>query len=349
MRKRKNMLGIALLLVLLIIGITACAGGKKEESVDRGQASKEQAADTTKTRQLRYGYTATNSDAIPGLAGIAQKQGYFKEELGKVNAEFVPVPFVKAGPAINQALASKELDVANLGDVPSAVSKASGAETELIDVQPSDYSTHLIIRNGLDISSVKELKGKKVAVSTGSYLQRILYQILEKNGLSPEDVKLVNMTEVDAANAITGGSIDATVVSAMKGVTLEKSNSAKLLLDTKGNSEFSRLTTYVARTEYAEKNSDILEAYFKALLRARDYVKEHPEDFRQIYIDSGIAEDVVDKVYPKPSDYGSEVGATKESLENYQNVADFLLKNSLIKSELKISDWYNGEYFEKSK
>lgn len=303
-------------------------------------------AEDSETRVLRYGYTAANSDALPGLQGIALAQGFFEEELGKVNAVFEPVPFAKAGPAINQALASNELDLGNLGDVPSAVAKAGGADTVLIDAQPSDYGTHLVIRNGLEISDISELAGLTVAVQTGSYLQRILYQILERGGITAADVELVNMSEVDAANAIAGGSIDATPVSEMKGVTLESLGSAQLLFDTEGDSELARITTFVARTEYAEENGDIITAYFKALLRAQEYAKEHPEDLRQLYIEAGTDESIVDEVYPELTDYGTGVGATEETLANYENVAQFLIENELIENELNISEWYHGEFFE---
>lgn len=297
-------------------------------------------------RVLRYGYTAANSDVLPGLQGIALQQGFFEEELAKVNAVFEPIPFAKAGPAINQALASDELDIGNLGDVPSAVAKAGGADTVLIDAQPSDYGTHLVIRNDLDISQVSELKCLTVAVQTGSYMQRILYQILEKNGITPEDVELVNMSEVDAANAIAGGSIDATPVSEMKGVTLETSGSAQLLFDTEGDPELARITTWVARSEYAEENGDIITAYFKALLRAQEYALENPEELREIYIASGTSEEIIDQVYPELTDFCTTVGATEETLSNYQAVSDFLLENELTTEELTISEWFHGEFFE---
>lgn len=343
MKKFVKVIGAVALAAVMSFQLVGC--GKSSEGEKSAESSN---SSTTETRVLRYGYTAANSDVLSGLSGIALSQGYFDEELGKVNATFEAVPFAKAGPAINQALASNELDIGNLGDVPSVVAKASGADTVLIDAQYSDYSTHLVIRNGLDITEVSQLKGKKVAVQTGSYMQRILYQILQKNGLSPDDVELVDMSEVDAANAISGGSIDATAVSEMKGVTLESQNSAKLLLDTEGDDEVTRITTWVARTEYAEENGDIITAYFKALERAQEYAQENPDELRQLYIDAGTSAEIVDAVYPDASSYCTTVGITDDLLENYQAVSDFLLDNGLITEELKISDWYDGSFYQDS-
>lgn len=344
--KKRWVAGI--LAIVLALGVIGCGGDTFSETKTASEiATKQEQAEEEKV--LRYGYVATNSDVLSGLNGIALSQGYFAEELSKVNAVFKAVPFAKAGPAVNAALASGDLDVAGLGDVPGTVAKANGADTVLLDVQAADYSTHLVIRNDLDITSVKELKGLTVAFQTGSYMQRIFYQILEKNGLSPEDIKIVDMSEVDAANAIASGGIDATPVTAQKGYTLESNGSAKLLLDTKGDESLARLSVTVARTDYAEENKEVLTAYYKALIRAEKYAKEHPEDLRELYIEAGTDESILDMVYPDLSDYNSTVGATKDTLEGLQKVDDFLTDNGLSKTEVSIDEWYDGTFYENAK
>lgn len=299
--------------------------------------------------QFRYGYTATNSDVLSGLNGIATQEGYFTEEFSKVNAEFKAIPFVKAGPAINSALAGGELEAGGLGDVPSIVAKAQGTNTTLIDVQPSDYSTHLIVSKNSNITEVSELKGKKVAVQTGSYMQRILYQILEKNGLSPSDVEVVNMSEVDAASAIAAESIDATAVTELKGVKLELAGSANLIYDTAGNAELIQQTAQVVRADFAKEHPEVITAYFKALIRAQEYAKAHPEDLRNLYIKSGIEENIVDTAYPSLKDYSSLTGASDTSLETMETVVSFMKSNNLITNDVSIKDWYDGSFYNDAK
>lgn len=299
--------------------------------------------------QFRYGYTATNSDVLPGLTGIAAQQGYFTEEFLKVNAEFEAIPFVKAGPAINSALAGGELEAGGLGDVPSIVAKAQGIHTTLIDVQPSDYSTHLIVSKNSNITQVSQLKGKKVAVQTGSYMQRILYQIFEKNGLSPSDVEIVNMSEVDAASAIASGSIDATAVTELKGVKLELAGSVELIYDTAGNDEIIQQSAQVVRTDFAKEHPEVVTAYFKALIRAQEYAKEHPEDLRELYIKSGIEENVIDTAYPSLEAYSSLAGSSDTSLKTMETVVNFLKTNNLITNDVNIKDWYDGSFYNNAK
>lgn len=298
---------------------------------------------------FRYGYTATNSDVLPGLNGIALEQGYFKEELSKENAEFKAIPFVKAGPAINAALASGGLEAAGLGDVPAIVAKSQGSDTMAIDIQPSDYSTHLIISKKSGLKKVEDLKGKKVAVQSGSYMQRILYQILEKHGLSAEDVKLVNMSEVDAANAVEAGSVDATAVTEMKGIKLEQGKNVELLYDTEGVTELERTSVTLVRSKFAKEHPKVVVAYLRALIRAQEYAKKHPEDLRKLYIKSGIEEKIVDLTYPKLTDYNSIVGTTGETKKVFEGVITFLKENGLIKKDVDLNQWYDGNFYEKAK
>lgn len=325
--------------VVLVVNLLFAACGAKH---DKASQKEEKVI-------FRYGYTATNSNVLSGLDGIAEEQGYFKEELGKENAEFKAVPFVKAGPAINSALASGELDSGTLGDVPAIVAKSQGAETTAVDIQDSDYSTHLVVSKNSGVKQVKDLKGKKVAVQTGSYMQRILFQILEKNGLSSKDVQLVNMSEVDAANAIEAGSIDATAVTEMKGYKLEQGKNVEVLYDTKGDQDLARTSATLVSNKFAKEHPEVVTAYFRALIRAQKYAKKHPEDLRKLYIKSGLEEKIVDLTYPKLTDYKSITGTTEENKKVFEEVITFLKDNKLIKKSIDLNTWFDGSFYENAK
>ena len=335
MKSKKGNAIVLSVVLILSIWLTGC--------------SKNQVKNEDEITVFRYGYTATNSDVLSGLAGIAVQEGYFEEEFKDINVEFQAIPFVKAGPAINSALVSGELEAAGLGDVPAIVAKAQGGGTTLVDIQPSEYSTHLIVANDSDVVEVKDLKGKKVAVQTGSYMQRILYQIFEKNGLDVSEVELLNMSEVEAATAIVAGSIDATAVTEMKGIKLEQDGNARLLYDTEGEPNMQRLSAYVVRSDFAKEHPEVVTAYFKALIRAQEYAQEHPEDLRDLYIKSGLEESIVDLTYPEVSDYIAITGTTEENKDIMQNVITFLKNNELITSDVDLSAWFDDSFYEQAK
>lgn len=331
------LLAAVLITSLVLSGCSESTGGT-ESTNDEVSGSDEQIA-------FRLGYPSTG--VVAGAVGIAIREGYFEEEFEKINVSFEAVPFAKAGPAINTAIESNEIDGAiMLGDVPAAIAKAQGSDTTLIDIQPKDFGVHLLIRSDLGITDVKDLAGKKVAVQTSSYLQRILYQILEENGLTANDVELVNMAQSDAISAIAAGSIDATLATEINGIRLEQEDSVELLFDTESYSEMAALDTTVVRTEYAEEHPEVLKAYFAAILRAKDYAIENPDVLRTIFLESGENEEIVDIAYPELSDYGADVGATDESKAIMNTVIDFLHAADLITTDLELDDWFDNSYYE---
>jgi NitT/TauT family transport system substrate-binding protein len=61
------------------------------------------------------------------------------------------------------------------------------------------------------ITSVKQLKGQKVAVSNGSTSQWLLAYVLGKNGMSLDDVNQINLTAGDAGAAFAAGRVPVAV------------------------------------------------------------------------------------------------------------------------------------------
>lgn len=62
-----------------------------------------------------------------------------------------------------------------------------------------------------EITSVKDLKGKKVAFGEGSVSHFFLGYLLKQNGMSFKDITAVNMTAGDAGAAFVAGKVDAAV------------------------------------------------------------------------------------------------------------------------------------------
>ena len=72
-------------------------------------------------------------------------------------------------------------------------------------------------RNGLrlwqqviqTITSIEELKGKKVAATLGTDPYIFLLRSLQEVGLSSKDLEIVNLQHSDGANALLTGQVDA--------------------------------------------------------------------------------------------------------------------------------------------
>ncbi|ONI80993.1 sulfonate ABC transporter substrate-binding protein [Actinosynnema sp. ALI-1.44] len=134
---------------------------------------------------------------------VAQEQGLFKKNGIEVDLKW----FDSYTDSIN-ALNSGAID-ANCQTLNDTLSSVSGGAKQTI-VLVNDNSTgndKIIAREG--ISSVGDLKGKKVAVEQGTVDHYLLLLALAEAKLTEKDIELTPMTTDAAANAFLTGKVDA--------------------------------------------------------------------------------------------------------------------------------------------
>lgn len=327
-----------LMVMFVAIGIiiTGCGSTKSASSND---------SNISKTlRTVKIGYVDSGKSFPSDALGIAIEKGYIADELKKVNAIAQFIPFVGAGPAINEALASNSLDLGNLGDVPSIIAKSAGTDTKLISVQASINDAALIVPTGSQITSIQQLKGKKVATQKGAYMHRTLLEMLKANGMTVNDIQFINMTGVDAASAIVSKSVDAAVLpnTSEAKIILEKKGIG--ILDCKDHPEWKGSNGLVVRSDYAKSNADILEGVLKGLKKATDYSNQNPDEAKTILTKSGFSKEVFDYLYPTNLNFGT--GVSDQAIQSYSNVNTFLVNNGLTKKSVDVKTWVDNSYYE---
>ena len=133
MKKRMKSVVAIGIITALVFGIAGCGSGNEKKDVPDSTASSE----TQTLKTVRIGAVGQNnvlSDAI----GIADNQGFLKEELEKAGYEPEVTGFAQAGPAINEAFASEEIDMAIYGDLPATVAKSNGTDTTIFATHVKD-------------------------------------------------------------------------------------------------------------------------------------------------------------------------------------------------------------------
>jgi sulfonate transport system substrate-binding protein len=115
------------------------------------------------------------------------------------------------GPPIVEALGAGRVDLGLVGSTPPIFGAA--AQTNFRVVATVALRNHLgaaiLVKNGSPLSSVADLKGKKVAVPKGSNAHGLLLTALHRAGLGPDDVSTVFLPPPDAVTAFGRGDVDA--------------------------------------------------------------------------------------------------------------------------------------------
>lgn len=137
---------------------------------------------------------------------VAQDQGYFK----KYGADVRLVWFANYSDSI-AALSTGQLDANSQTWSDTLGPLAKGVPLKVILVNDNSAGNDAVMV-GPAIKSFADLRGHKVALEQYSISHFVLYTALSRNGLTPKDVNVVNLSAGDAAAAFMSGRVDAAVV-----------------------------------------------------------------------------------------------------------------------------------------
>lgn len=152
---------------------------------------------------LRVGVQKDGIRAVLGQAGLLKDLPYTIEW-----SEFT------AGPPIIEAASADRIDVAWVGSAPPIFGAASGAAFKIVAAvqQRSKRLDSVLVPKGSPIHSIKDLKGKKVAVGKGTSANGLLLNELTQAGLTLADVQAQYLSPADGQAAFKSGSVDAWAV-----------------------------------------------------------------------------------------------------------------------------------------
>jgi sulfonate transport system substrate-binding protein len=115
-----------------------------------------------------------------------------------------------SGPPMLEAMASGSVDIGGVGDAPPVFAASGGEQVEIVGArQTNGDQDAVVVPKNSPITSISQLKGKKIAYGSGSSGNYNLLTVLTKAGLTTKDVSLVNLQPAEALAAFTSGDVDA--------------------------------------------------------------------------------------------------------------------------------------------
>ena len=196
---------------------------------------------------------------------LAQAEGRYEQAIG----EKIDWRRFDAGPAVVAALASGDLQIGNLGSSPlaAAASRNVPLVTFIVTAQIKG-SEALVVRDGSGINGPQDLIGKTLATPFVSTSHYSLLGALKHWGLTPQQVKVVNLSPAQITAAWKRGDIDGAFTWSPALGEIRKTG--KVLTDAGQVSEWGAPTfeVWVARKDFAEKHPEIVAEFAKVSLDA---------------------------------------------------------------------------------
>lgn len=210
------------------------------------------------------GWTGFQPLKLAELAGIFKKNG--------VNIEILFIPPVQR----SAALAAGSLNAAATTVDQHIVWTSAGIDTvQVALIDKSNGGDGLAVRN--NINAIKDLKGKFINVDGPGTVQHfMLSYILEKNGMTMQDVIRVTMGAQPAAQAFVAGQNDAALTYEPYLSTVRaKPDAGKILVTSKDYPVV--IDVLVFKRDFIAKHPQVVKATVDSFFQALDMIRTEPQ------------------------------------------------------------------------
>jgi sulfonate transport system substrate-binding protein len=223
-----------------------------------------------------------------------------------------------------------------------ALGNYSGSATRL----GSDATMAIIAREGSGIAkaNIKDLRGKRIAASFGTINHLYILALLEKNGLTPADVTLVNTPPPDMTVALLAKGIDAfSCWDPWPIVALKDVPGAYEVL--RGGDVISYLGFNVGLRNWVAQNGDTVERFLAAVSEADKWMRANPKSAAQVATRwiPGLKPEVAEIAMQ----YNIQQNDRRLSANNYRalwSAEDRLHRLGLIKSTFDVNKHIEPKY-----
>ncbi|MRD71986.1 taurine ABC transporter substrate-binding protein [Rhodocyclus tenuis] len=204
---------------------------------------------------------------------VAHEAGELEKATGyKINFR----QFAGGGDVI-RALASGQVSIGEAGSAPIASAISQGLPIELFWILDDiNEAEALVARDGSNVNSVADLKGKKIGVPFTSTTHFHTLVALQHARVNPNDVQILNLRPPEIAAAWERGNLDATFI--WDPVLSKVKKSGKVLTTSGEISKQTGKTTFdgiVVNQAWAKDNADFLVKFVKVLAKADENYRKN--------------------------------------------------------------------------
>lgn len=255
-------------------------------------------------------------------------KGWFKE--AGVDVKFIWFDYV----ASMDAFAAGKLDGVGMTNGDALVTGATGAKSVMILMNDYSNGNDMIIGKP-GITSIKQLKGKKIGVEIGFVDHLLVLNALEKNGMKESDVTLVNVPTNETPQVLASGDVDAIAAwQPSSGIALNQVPGSKVIYSSADEPGLIYDLYAVSPESYAKRKAD-WKKVMKVWYRIVDYIhnpKTHDDAVKIMASRVGV----------KPEVYQTFINGTK--ILTLKEAQGFFKKGKGFKSlygSTKIADDFN--------
>jgi NitT/TauT family transport system substrate-binding protein len=262
--------GVLAALVAAAIALVACGGD------DEAQAPSENGVTKVTVGTLPI------ANAAPMYLGM--KQGFFEEE----NLEIQP-QVAQSGNELITGLVGNDSQFAFLGYVPVIVARSKGLPIKVVANADTGAETAedewqvIMSPKGSKVREPADLAGQTVAVNALKGVAEVgLKAALEKEGVDPNSIKLLEVPFPEMPAAMDAGRVDAIWAPEPFLTSVLGQGGQEVLAPYISLGKQFPNGTYATNEQFLAQNADVAERFTRAMNKSSQYATEHPDEARAI-------------------------------------------------------------------
>ena len=188
----------------------------------------------------------------------------------------------------------------------------------------------VISRKDNGIVSAKNLIGRKIGTPAGTTGQFFTEAFLVHNGIPPSEVKVIDIKPSDLPEALNINRVDAIVIwepHAQRTLQLLGEKAAVI----PAADIYRETFNFVILKDLAKKDTEILNQFLRAIIRATEYIKENKEDSQKIVMERLDMDK--ESMLLLWDDFVFEISLDQSLIVTLEDEARWAIKNNLVKGK----------------
>ena len=282
-------------------------------------------------------------------AATVQLQQLLEKEFAADGIKVQWLFFKGAGPAVNEAIADKSLDFAFQGDLPSVLGRANGLKTHILLESGVRVGIKIAVPPDSDIHTVKDLKGRRVAIFRGTNLQLVADNTLAANHLDERDLRVINLDAASSLAALASKGIDASV-NDYHVYKLRDQGLAKVVYESQNDGpQFTRQSHLLVLDDFEHAHPDVVQRVVNAFVKGAQWSSDEAnrDALFKLWAQSGVSyaswqaefaqQPLKDRNTPLIDPF---------IVARYKAVAQDALKLKLIRQPVDVDTWFEPRYLD---
>jgi NitT/TauT family transport system substrate-binding protein len=204
---------------------------------------------------------------------VAEEKGFF----GDLDVEIIQI---EENSQILAALAGERIDGSSYILDTFVRAKAQGLPLVVVSIADESFGGDGIVASQ-EIKTVSDLKGKKVAVQRNFIGESFLFFLLEKEGIDPSEVEIIDMETGQAGAAFVAGQVDA-AVTWEPWLSKAKEREDGHVLITSRETPGTIIDVFVVREKVMREKPEQVRKFVAGWFKAVEFVEENPDEAVEI-------------------------------------------------------------------